>query len=161
MTKIRKTRIDLSPEVRTKVADLLNDRLADAVDYSLGLKQAHWNIKGRQFIALHEMLDEMYAQSVEYADLIAERGVMLGGQALGTVTTVYQSSNLPEYPKDATSMMDHMHALADRLELLTKSVRAAIDTADSLGDADTADLFTEVSRGLDKHMWYVEAHMED
>ena len=158
---VRDTRINLSPETRGSLVTLLNARLADMLDFSLQLKQAHWNVKGRQFVALHEMLDGMHGEANGWADLIAERAVMLGGQARGTSQAVSKGSTLPEYPVEATSMQDHLANLAESLGALGSAVRDAIAASDELGDADTADLFTEVSRGLDKHLWYLEAHLAD
>lgn len=160
-SKVRKTRLQLPENVRAEVAALLNARLAEATDYALQLKQAHWNVKGRQFVALHEMFDSMVGQVLGHADLMAERAVQLGGQALGTLQATAAASKLPAYPLEAQAAVDHLTALADRLAVLTAAVRAAIDTADRLGDKDTADLFTEISRDLDKQMWYLEAHLAD
>jgi starvation-inducible DNA-binding protein len=139
---------------------ILNARLADLTDHALALKQAHWNVKGAEFVSLHEMFDEMVAQTLEYADLVAERAVMLGGQAMGTLQAAAAGSLLEAYPVDITSAPRHLEATADRLGVLGNAIRASIDEPDRQGDADTADLFTEVSRGLDKQLWYLEAHLE-
>ncbi|HZM15674.1 MAG TPA: DNA starvation/stationary phase protection protein Dps [Candidatus Krumholzibacteria bacterium] len=160
-TKVSKTRLQLPENVRGEIVALLNARLADTVDYALQLKQAHWNVKGREFVALHEMFDSMATELQEHADLIAERAVQLGGQAHGTLQSAVAHTTLPEYPLEARGAVEHLSALAERLAVLATAVRAAIDTADGRGDKDTADLFTEVSRGLDKQMWYLEAHLAD
>jgi starvation-inducible DNA-binding protein len=160
-TKISKTRLQLSEATRGEMVALLNARLAETSDFALQLKQAHWNVKGREFVSLHEMFDTMTGQAHDYADLLAERAVQLGGQACGTLQAIAASSKLPEYPLAARAAVDHLTALAERLSVLATSVRAAIDSADRAGDKDTADLFTEVSRGLDKQMWYLEAHLAD
>ena len=156
-----KTRNDLPDNTRKAMIALLNARLVDAIDLRQNLKQAHWNVKGREFVSLHEMFDTMTGQAHDYADLLAERAVQLGGQACGTLQAIAASSKLPEYPLAARAAVDHLTALAERLSVLATSVRTAIDTADRAGDKDTADLFTEVSRGLDKQMWYLEAHLAD
>lgn len=155
------TRHDLAEKVRNEMADLLNARLADTLDYGMQIKQAHWNVKGREFVALHEMLDEMAAQVNGAADMIAERAVMLGGQARGTLQVVAAGSKLKPYPVEARAALEHLTALADRLAVVAAGARQAIDTADRAGDKDTADLFTEVSRDLDKQLWYLEAHLAD
>jgi starvation-inducible DNA-binding protein len=154
-----KTRIDLPAEARQELVTLLNARLADTADYRLQLKQAHWNVKGREFVSLHEMFDAMSSEVDGYSDLVAERAVMLGGQALGTLQSAAARTTLAAYPTEITGAADHLSALADRLGKLAAAVRAAIDVAARLGDADTADLFTEVSRGLDKQLWYLDAHL--
>lgn len=159
--KLHETRIDLRADARKELVTLLNERLADMLDYRLQVKQAHWNVKGREFVALHEMLDTFAEQADEYADLIAERAVMLGGQARGTLQVVVKETDLAEYPVEITAATDHLEALADRLSKLGASIRTAIDTSDGKEDRNTADLFTEVSRGLDKQLWYLEAHLSD
>src|SRR5213593_4242175 len=72
---------DLPENVRSQVSDLLNNRLAEAIDLQTQVKQAHWNVKGPQFIALHKLFDEINDAVVEYVDLLAERVVQLGGTA--------------------------------------------------------------------------------
>jgi len=156
-----RTRHDLPETARKQLVDLLNARLAEMLDYGSRVKQAHWNVKGMQFVALHEMLDTFASEAAEYADLLAERAVMLGGKALGTVRVSASKSTLPDYPLDATAAPKHLTALADNLGAIGKAIRSAIDVAAEKGDADTADLFTEISRGLDKQLWYFEAHLSD
>ena len=153
------TRNDLPADVRKKVVNLLNQQLADTFDLYSQSKQAHWNVKGMDFFQLHELFDKLCDSLEDYVDLIAERATALGGTALGTVRMSAAGSRLPEYPVDAVEGRDHVEALAARFAALGKTSRAAIDSAASLQDADTADLFTEVSRGLDKHLWFLEAHL--
>lgn len=152
------TKNDLSDEARTKAIELLNQHLADATDLYSQTKYAHWNVKGPQFIALHELFDELADGVEEYIDTIAERATALGGTALGTVREAAAASRLPEYPAEAVSGGEHVEALATRFALLGASARTAIDASNAFGDADTADLFTEVSRGLDKQLWFLESH---
>jgi starvation-inducible DNA-binding protein len=144
---------------KTTVAALLNARLADAIDLALMTKQAHWNLRGRQFIAVHEMLDGFRTEIDVHVDTMAERVMQLGGVALGTTQTVAQGSTLKSYQTDLVSVEDHIAAL--RYGDLANSTRAAIDTADEAGDADTADIFTAFSRSLDKALWFLEAHQAD
>jgi len=152
------TQNDLPERIRVEAITLLNQQLADALDLHLQAKQAHWNVRGPNFIALHELFDEVEEELEEYADDIAERAVVLGGTAFGTVRTTATRSRLPEYPLHISSGTDHVAALSAALATFGKSTRAAIDAAAELGDADTADLFTGVSRGIDKLLWKVEAH---
>lgn len=158
--KLHKTKNDLPEKTRRKMIDLLNQHLADALDLHLQAKQAHWNVKGPTFIALHELFDKVEEEVEEFADDIAERAVALGGVALGTARVAAKHSRLPEYPLDISEGREHVQALATALAAFGKSARAAIDTAAKAGDADTADLFTEVSRGTDKLLWFVEAHAQ-
>ena len=155
-----KTRIDLPADRREKLIALLNQHLADTTDLYTQSKQAHWNVKGPQFHQLHELFDELAEQLREYVDLIAERATALGGMALGTVRMAAGASRLEEYPLTARGSMQHVEALADRFAALAATTRAAIEAAEKLGDADSADLLTDVSRGLDKGLWFLEAHLQ-
>jgi len=158
--KLHPTRIDLPKAARRKVIDLLNQNLADVLDLGLQAKQAHWNVKGPQFIALHELFDKLAEELEEFSDDIAERAVALGGVALGTSQVIAKQSRLNAYPTSLAAGHAHIEAMANALAQFGKSIRAAIDGATSLGDADTADLFTGVSRGTDKLLWLVEAHLQ-
>ena len=152
------TRIDIPEEQREKLVELLNVRLADSLDLYSQLKQAHWNVKGRDFIQLHELYDEIAESVIEYVDEIAERATALGGLALGTVRMAAEATTLEEYPLEAFGDKKTVDVVADRLAAYGTSVRAGIDEATELEDMDTADLFTEISRSIDKHLWFVEAH---
>jgi starvation-inducible DNA-binding protein len=154
------TQNDLPDKVRRGAVDLLNQQLADALDLSLQAKQAHWNVKGPNFIALHELFDKVVEELLEHADDIAERAVALGGTALGTARITAKTSRLAEYRPDISSGREHVIALSAAIADFGASARAGIDAANALGDADTADLFTAISRGVDKLLWKVEAHTQ-
>jgi len=154
------TENDISRERRTELNALMNRRLADAVDLQMQMKQAHWNVKGPSFIGLHELFDKV-AEAVEgYVDQIAERIMQLGGIAEGTVRMAASRSRLPEYPLAISDGMAHVEAVARALSTFGKEVRTTVDEANALNDADTADLFTEISRGTDQWLWFVEAHSQ-
>lgn len=155
-----KTHNDITAATREEMIALLNQELADLSDLYSQTKQAHWNVKGDQFIALHKLFDDLAAALTEYIDDIAERAVQLGGMARGTNRMSAADSRLEEYPLKPMDSMDHVKALTDRYATVAASTRAAIDTADKAGDMDTADLFTEVSRGMDKWLWFLEAHLQ-
>jgi starvation-inducible DNA-binding protein len=154
------TRNDLAAEVRADMVELLNRNLAAALDLYSQLKQAHWNVKGMNFYQLHELFDKLAGGVLEQVDMIAERATALGGVARGTVRESAGSSALPEYPAGARSGRAHVEAVADRLALYGKLVRASIEEAAAAGDQDTADLYTEISREADKNLWFVESHLE-
>jgi starvation-inducible DNA-binding protein len=156
-----KSKIDLSEKVRRSVVTVLNERLADAIDLQSQVKQAHWNVKGPNFIALHELFDKISDLILEQIDDIAERVTSLGGTAEGTVAVASKRSKLKNYPLSITAGKDHLFYLSTQLAAFGKAVRAAIDATDELGDADTADLFTGISRGVDKYLWFLEAHLQD
>ena len=153
--------IGLKSNTKSAMIDLLNARLADAIDLALITKQAHWNLKGPTFIAVHELLDQLRDDVDEHVDIIAERVAQLDGIALGTVQTVAGATKLAPYPLDIRKVEDHVGALVDRYAALSASTRQAIDTADEAGDADTADIFTAFSRSLDKALWFLEAHVQE
>ncbi len=155
------TKNDLKSNTKTASIDLLNARLSDAIDLALITKQAHWNLKGPQFIGIHEMLDGFRAELDDHVDTMAERAVQLGGTALGTSQVVAKASTLKPYPVDIHKTRDHLAALIDRYATTANSVRKAIDDADEAGDAGTADIFTAYSRALDKSLWFLEAHVQE
>ena len=154
------TKNDLPEGTRRQVIDLCNARLADAIDLQTQTKQAHWNVKGPDFIALHKLFDEVNDDVEEYVDLLAERAVQLGGVADGTARSVAKRSTLPEYPLKGGTGRQHVEALSTALASFGKAVRTAIAESDRLDDADTNDIFVEISRGVDKWLWMVEAHLQ-
>jgi starvation-inducible DNA-binding protein len=149
--RMHRTRNALASNSKSTSIGLLNARLADGIDLALATKQAHWNLKGPQFIGVHEMLDGFRTAQDEWNDEMAERVAQLGGTA----------TSLPPYPTDVYAIADHLAALIDRYADYGNALRANIDEADEAGDADTADLFTEVSRGIDKQLWFLEAHVQE
>jgi starvation-inducible DNA-binding protein len=152
---------DLAKKTRDEVIALLNQQLADSLDLYSQTKQAHWNVKGMNFYQLHLLFDEHAAHVIPWIDMLAERAVMLGGYATGTVRMSAEHTTLAEFPTKITSGKDYVEALVARWAAYAASTRAAIDTADEAGDADTADLFTEISRQVDMDLWFLEAHLQD
>jgi starvation-inducible DNA-binding protein len=157
---MHKTRNDLTPDVRSRVSLLLNSRLATAIDLYLQTKHAHWNVKGPSFIALHELFDKLGEELEEYIDEMAERAVALGAIAEGTTSSVLERTQLAKYPTQLSEGLAHVDALANAYATFGKAVREASDEAGKAGDADTSDLFTGVSRGMDKSLWLLEAHRQ-
>jgi starvation-inducible DNA-binding protein len=158
------TKNDLTKPVRTKIIATLAASLADAIDLQTQCKAAHWNVKGPQFIALHKLFDEVNEAIEEHIDNLAERLVQLGGVAEGTARVVAKRSRLPEYPVSgrgaAVDGMDHVAALGTALAAFAALARKDIDACARAGDAGTADLYTEISRDVDKWLWFVEAHAQ-
>ncbi|EJF91245.1 DNA starvation/stationary phase protection protein Dps [Bartonella tamiae] len=161
MIKNHQTRNDMPSNAKTTAIALLNKTLSTLIDLSLVTKQAHWNLKGPNFIGVHEMLDGFRSDLDEHVDIIAERAVQLGGTALGTTQTVADTTNLNPYPTDIYKVNDHLHALIERYGDAANEMRKSIDDADEAGDADTADIFTAASRTLDKNLWFLEAHIQE
>jgi starvation-inducible DNA-binding protein len=154
------TKNSLPEDVRAQVVPLLNQRLAECIDLQTQCKQAHWNVKGPSFIGLHELFDQINEAVEEYVDLIAERVVQLGGVAEGTARVVAQRTSLIDYPLTLRTGAEHVAALSDALAEFGRAARVGIEEMNELEDADSADLLTEVSRGIDKWLWFVEAHQQ-
>jgi starvation-inducible DNA-binding protein len=155
------TKNDLPEPTRRQMIDLCNARLADAIDLQTQTKQAHWNVKGPHFIALHELFDKVNEDVEEYVDLLAERSVQLGGAVLGTARSVAKRSTLAEYPLTTGTGRQHVDALSSVLAAFGKIIRSAIEASDRANDKDTNDIFIEISRGVDKWLWMVEAHLQE
>jgi starvation-inducible DNA-binding protein len=148
----------LNQDARAQVVDLLNANLVNTINLTLAVKQAHWNLKGKGFIGVHELLDDVADRLRDSADLMAERAVILGGHAKGTVEIVAEKSTLDAYPMEITDIEEHVTHLKDRFMELGAAVREAAEVAEEAGDEDTADLFTEVSRAVDKDAWFIGAN---
>jgi starvation-inducible DNA-binding protein len=155
------THIDISVKTREHMITLLNQQLADMSDLYSQTYQAHWNVKGAEFYQLHILFEKLGDELEEYIDLIAERVTTLGGVAKGTVRMAAAASRLPEYPSNVVDSLPTVKAMAVRYAGLAATTRNAIDTAEDEGDIGTTDLFTEVSRGLDKALWFLEAHLHE
>ncbi len=153
------TRNDIPATARKSTIELLNARLADAIDLSTQTKHAHWNVKGPSFIALHELFDKLAETVEDQIDTIAERVTALGGTARGTLATVSRATSLKPYPEEISDGMAHVEAVSAVVADFGRKVRAAIEDSAKLGDADTSDLFTGVSRETDKNLWLLEAHL--
>lgn len=159
--KLFETKVDLPASKRMALVELLNQHLADAFDLKSQVKQAHWNVKGTHFIALHLLFDEIAKELDEFIDTIAERAVALGGVAHGTARMAAAASRLPEYPLDAVDGMEHVEALVDRFGNFANATRAAIESADDLDDKGTSDLFTQILRAADMRLWFLQAHLQE
>lgn len=159
-TDLYTTENDISVDHRMNLIQLMNQRLASAIDLQMQMKHAHWNVKGPSFIALHELFDKAHEEVEGYVDIIAERIVQFGGIARGTVRNSAASTELTDYPASIAEGLAHVEAVARALSTFGSEVRNMIGEANSLEDPGTADIFTEVSRGIDKMLWFVEAHSQ-
>ena len=155
---MHQTHNTLSENIRTQSVQLLNRHLAAAIDLHGQMKQAHWNVRGPGFIAIHELFDKVASAVEDFSDLFAERARELGGDAEGTVQIAAERSYLLRYPLNVADCEEHVFAVSGALAAFGESTREAIGLATGFADADTADLFTEVSRGIDHQLWFVESH---
>jgi starvation-inducible DNA-binding protein len=155
--KMFDTENDIPKECRAQLIPLLNQRLASAVDLQMQMEQAHWNVKGPSFIDLHKLFDELAEEVAGYVDQLAERIAQLGGVAEGTVRMAASRTRLSEYSIEISEGMAHVGSAALALSTFGQEAR---ETIYEMEDTDTADLFTEISRGIDKWLWFVEAHSQ-
>jgi starvation-inducible DNA-binding protein len=158
---MHKTRNDTAGNALKVSLETLQARLADGIDLALAVKQAHWNLKGPQFIAIHLMLDGFRTELDELNDTVAERIMQLGGSARGTIQAVAGETALEAYPLTIFAIADHLAALIDRYALYANAVRDNIGETDDAGDSGTSDIFTEISRAVDKQLWFLEAHVQE
>ena len=159
--RLHATANDTKTNAKAVSMEVLQARLADGIDLALAIKQAHWNLKGPQFIGVHLMLDGFRGEQDEWNDMMAERITQLGGTARGTVQDVGRETKLTAYPTDIYAVADHVKALIERMSTVANAIRQNIDDTDDAGDAGTCDLLTEVSRGIDKQLWFLEAHVQE
>lgn len=156
---MQKTHNTLPEEIRIQSVKLLNLNLAAAIDLHAQMKQAHWNVRGPSFIAIHELFDKVSTAVEEYSDLLAERAGGLGGTANGTIQTAVKRSYLNPYPLGIADELQHLFAVSNVLAAFGSSIIEAIEKSTEIEDATTADLFTEISRGVDQQLWFVESHL--
>jgi starvation-inducible DNA-binding protein len=156
---MNKTRNTLHNAIRSQSVEILNKHLAAAIDLHSQTKQAHWNVRGPNFIAIHGLFDKVSEEVEVFSDMLAERAGGLGGVAHGTIQVAVKNSFLVPYPLDIADENKHVFAVAGALAAFGQSVREASQDATSFGDLDTADLFTEISRGIDEQLWFVESHL--
>ncbi|QYU67251.1 DNA starvation/stationary phase protection protein Dps [Leptolyngbya sp. 15MV] len=151
---------DLQDNAKQVSIGVLQATLTDAIDLYNATRQAHWNVKGPHFAALHALFETFYDQLAADIDELAERIVQLGGTANGTTQSVATGTRAAPYPQGLTAGMEHVAALLDRYAALARHARAGIEATDEAGDADTADILTGVSKHLDKAVWMLEAHTQ-
>ncbi len=150
----------LSENIRIRSIDILNTHLASAIDLHSQVKQAHWNVRGANFIAIHLLFDRVADDVEKWSDMLAERASGLGGPAHGTSKRAADRSYLQPYPLEIASCEEHVFAVANALAAFGEKLREDIAQTDDAGDPATSDLLTELTRGVDHQLWFVEAHAE-
>lgn len=156
---LHQTGITISEKNRVELIKLLNTTLASTSDLYAQLKQAHWNIKGIEFIALHKLFDELADHVLEQVDTVAERITALGGTALGTLDQAVKNSELKSYPIDIFTAKEHLTHLSRNMAILANNCRQLIKETEKT-DMATSDLYIEMTRQLDKDLWFLQAHLQ-
>ncbi len=159
-TKMHETSHDLPLATREQMVALCNQQLANTADLYAQTKQAHWNVKGMFFESLHVLFDKMADTVQPFADEIAERATALGGTAMGTTRMAAAATELPEFPADVFDGKVMLQIVVERWAQYAASVRAALIQADAAGDLGTSDMFTAISREIDKLLWFAESHLQ-
>jgi starvation-inducible DNA-binding protein len=154
------TQMSLSEKDRIESITMLNKSLACAADLQMQLKQAHWNVKGMQFISLHKLFDDLHEQVEEHADTIAERIMALGGTAFGTLQSAVENTQLRKYPIDIFAAKDHLEHLTHNFAIFGELARNNIKDAEEFSDMGTSDLYIDLARMLDKNLWFLEAQLQ-
>ena len=145
---------------RQALTTLLNLRLADTTDLHSQVKWAHWNVKGKDFYQLHLLFYSIAEHLEDHIDTIAERITSLGGVANGTVREAAAKSTIKEADLGASDGPDMLKFLVHNFAFATNAMRESVKESDDLDDAITADLFTTVTREMDKDLWFLEAHTQ-
>ena len=153
------TRIGMPPEIRLDVITMLNQTLACTVDLRSQVRQACWNIKGKDFSLLHPIFAAMLSELQMYTDMVAERITVLGGVVMGTVRMAATQSKLPEYPDAVMEGDGHVQALVERFGRYAVTLRDDIALAADVEDAGSAAVYTDISRGVDRQLWILETHL--
>jgi starvation-inducible DNA-binding protein len=160
VNRMYKTRVALPEDVKAKVVEVMQERLAEALDMYSQAKFAHWNVKGENFYQLHLVFDSVAETIFPQIDQIAERLTQLGGVANGTVRQAAMVSRIPEYNVDLVAGMDHVCALADALGHYCKELREASDKIDEIGDEPTSDFFKQLVVEAEEQLYFLESHLE-
>lgn len=154
------TKISLPEKKRIEIITMLNKSLASVADLQMQLKQAHWNIKGMEFIALHKLLDDLHEEVEEHVDIIAERVMALGGTAFGTLEAVLENTQLKKYPINIFDAKKHLENLTHNFAILGELARDNIKYAEEFSDMATSDIYVAFVRMIDKGLWFLEAHLQ-
>ena len=153
------TKNDLPEDVRQNIIHLFQELLSDGIDLMLQTKQAHWNVKGSQFIAVHKLFDRIHKEVKEGVDNVAERIVQLGGVAQGTCQVISKNTTLPEYPLNIFDWQEHAEFLSDSIAAFCSLTRKGIDQVSDWNDPVSEDILIKISRDLEKDLWFVESHL--
>lgn len=150
---------NLSDQVRAEAARLMQDLLYSGIDLYLQIKETHWTVRGRDFIALHRLFDEVADNVREISDDFAERIAQLGHKPNGTVQIVAANTSLPPYPDKVPSVDIHVEVVSQHLGAFISHGSNTVTKLDELEDVISSDLVVGSMRGLSKQLWMIASHL--
>lgn len=156
---MRPTRIDLPPDLRQTLTELLQVLVLDGTDLALRAQVAHWNVRGPMFAPLHALFGEVYTAAAGWVDTNAERIVTLGGRVEGHPQAVAARSGLPKLSEGATSARDYLRVVADALGSFIGTLRKTITNITA--DPVTQNMLQDQCAGAEKLLWMVEATLDE
>lgn len=150
---------ELPAPTRSEVTGMLSRLLVETLDVALCARHAHWNVRGPDFLLLHDLMDHIGTELDDQADRLAKRIRALGGTVRGTAHTIATESSFKPYPVEVAEGQDHLEALALRLGLLSAEARLSIYECSGGLDPVTADVLVRVNSAIDDVLWSVESHL--
>lgn len=158
MTETTTIQSSVDPDVASGVAQFLSPVVVDLTALVVNGKQAHWHVRGSNFIGVHELLDDVVAHAQEWADLAAERIVALGLPVDARLSTVASKASTPELTAGFSQVDKTIHEVVAQIDAILVNVHAAISELDEI-DPSSQDVAIEIARGLDKDRWFLSAHV--
>lgn len=150
----------LTTDEATKAVEILDNRLVSLIDLSLTLKHVHWNVVGREFIAVHLMLDDQVEAVRGMVDVVAERIATLGGSPAGTPGALVERRPWKDYELGRAPVHDHLVALEEVFTGIIRSHREAEQELNAI-DSVSANIVVDQLDTLEKFQWFLRAHLED
>ncbi|HWR85196.1 MAG TPA: DNA starvation/stationary phase protection protein [Rhodoglobus sp.] len=146
------------PDVAAGVAQFLSPVVTDLTALSVDGKQAHWHVRGENFIAVHELLDQVVDAAREYADLAAERVVALGLPIDARIQTTAQKTTTPVMSAGFQQSDSTIAQVVAQIDATLKTVNTAVAELGTI-DPVSQDVAIEIGRGLEKYRWFLFAHI--
>jgi starvation-inducible DNA-binding protein len=160
MTDIAASQSVSNPDVAAGVAQFLTPVVIDLTALVVNGKQAHWHVRGANFIGVHELLDTIVAHAQEWADLAAERIVALGLPVDARLGTVAAKTTTGELTAGFRQSNETIAEVIAQIDAALASVNTAVAELDEL-DQTSQDVAIEIARGLDKDRWFLFAHISE
>jgi len=157
--KMVPTALDMATENRKKLAAILNQTLADMSDLKSHAKQAHWNLRGENFVSYHKLADKVADEADAAADSVAERCAQIGGYVYGLLSHAAKNTTVPAFPEDVNDEEDCMDALLESVSHICGTCRKNIAATQDLSDYATSDMYIDITRAFDKLAWMLNASL--